>query len=48
LDITGKQHPSKHHRPEATYVESKEVGTETPPVVGTEKEKEIVEKSGDF
>ncbi|KAM3067623.1 urea active transporter [Clarireedia jacksonii] len=45
LDITGKQHPSKHHRPEAIYVESKEVGAETPPVVGTEKEKEIVETS---
>ncbi|PQE29996.1 urea active transporter protein [Rutstroemia sp. NJR-2017a WRK4] len=48
LDITGKQHPSRHHRPEATYVESKEVGTETPPVVRTEKEKEVVEKAGEI
>ncbi|PQE22739.1 urea active transporter protein [Rutstroemia sp. NJR-2017a BVV2] len=48
LDITGKQHPSRHHRPEATYVESKEVGTETPPVTGTEKEKEAAEKSGEI
>ncbi|TGO58879.1 hypothetical protein BCON_0050g00100 [Botryotinia convoluta] len=44
LDITGKQHPSKHHRPEATYVEGvKDDGTETPPVGGSEKE--IAEKS---
>ncbi|KAK6613317.1 sodium symporter family protein [Botrytis cinerea] len=44
LDITGKQHPSKHHRPEATYVEGvKDDGTETPPVLSSEKE--IAEKS---
>lgn len=44
LDITGKQHPSKHHRPEATYVEGvKDDGTETPPILGSEKE--IAEKS---
>lgn len=43
-DITGKQHPSRHHRPEATYVEGvKDDGTETPPVGGSEKE--VVEKS---
>ncbi|PQE20212.1 urea active transporter protein [Rutstroemia sp. NJR-2017a BBW] len=48
LDITGKQHPSRHHRPEATYVEGKEAGTETPPVVGTEKEKEVAEKAGEI
>lgn len=39
LDITGKQHPSRHHRSEAMYVEGvKEDGIETPPVVGSEKE----------
>ncbi|OWP02432.1 urea active transporter [Marssonina coronariae] len=32
LDITGKQHPSRFHRPEATYVEGKGAGVETPPV----------------
>lgn len=32
LDLTGKQHPSKFHRPEATYVEGKETGAETPPL----------------
>lgn len=43
-DITGKQHPSRHHRPEATYVEGvKDDGTETPPVGGSEKE--VVKKS---
>ena len=36
-DITGKEHPSKHHRPEATYVEGKDMGVETPPA----HEKEI-------
>jgi hypothetical protein len=36
LDITGKQHPSKFHRPEATYVEGKDVGSDTPPE-GNEK-----------
>jgi len=40
LDLSGKEHPSKHHRPEATYVEGKDVGTETPPaaekVIGDE------------
>jgi len=37
-DITGKEHPSKHHRPEATYVEGKDVsGTESPVVVEGEK-----------
>ena len=36
-DITGKEHPSKHHRSEATYVEGKHVGVETPPT----HEKEI-------
>ncbi|KAH7319206.1 urea active transporter-like protein [Rhexocercosporidium sp. MPI-PUGE-AT-0058] len=33
LDVTGKQHPSKHHRPETTYVEGKEPGTDTPPAM---------------
>ncbi|CAL3973585.1 unnamed protein product [Diplocarpon coronariae] len=32
LDITGKQHPSRFHRPEATYAEGKGAGVETPPV----------------
>ena len=43
-DITGKEHPSKHHRPEATYVEGKEEGAG---VVTPEQgnEKEIMEKS---
>lgn len=42
-DITGKEHPSKHHRPEATFVEGKEAGTG---VVTPEQgnEKEIMEK----
>ncbi|RAL68212.1 hypothetical protein DID88_008916 [Monilinia fructigena] len=43
LDITGQQHPSRHHRPEATYVEGvKDTGSETPPVSG---EKETADKS---
>jgi len=42
LDITGKQHPSRHHRPEATYVEGKEAGNETPPVVH-EKSSGVIE-----
>lgn len=45
LDVTGKQHPSKFHRPEATYVEGREgskEGTDTPPVGD---EKEISEKT---
>ncbi|QSZ37623.1 hypothetical protein DSL72_008722 [Monilinia vaccinii-corymbosi] len=44
LDITGKQHPSRHHRPEATYVNGVKDGdgTETPPVCG---EKDVAEKS---
>ncbi|KAL2063304.1 hypothetical protein VTL71DRAFT_5109 [Oculimacula yallundae] len=42
LDITGKQHPSKHHRPEATYVDGKEPGTDTPPAVN-EKSAGIIE-----
>ncbi|KAG4439407.1 hypothetical protein IFR05_005100 [Cadophora sp. M221] len=42
LDITGKQHPSKHHRPETTYVEGKEAGTDTPPAVN-EKSTGIIE-----
>ncbi|KAH6711548.1 urea active transporter-like protein [Leptodontidium sp. 2 PMI_412] len=42
LDITGKQHPSKHHRPETTYVEGKEAGTDTPPAVN-EKSAGIIE-----
>jgi hypothetical protein len=43
-DITGKEHPSKHHRPEATYVEGKEAGTGVAtPEHGNEKE--IPEKS---
>src|SRR5277367_2418550 len=36
LDVTGKQHPSKFHHPEATYVEGKETGGDTPPA-GHEK-----------
>ncbi|PBP20277.1 putative urea active transporter 1 [Diplocarpon rosae] len=32
LDITGKQHPSRFHRPEATYVEGKHTRAEDPPV----------------
>jgi hypothetical protein len=31
LDVTGKKHPSKYHGPEATFVEGKETGTDTPP-----------------
>lgn len=43
-DITGKEHPSKHHRPEATLVEGKEAGTGVAtPEMGNEKE--IAEKS---
>lgn len=42
LDVTGKQHPGKFHRPEATFGEEKDVGTDTPP---TGKEKEIMEKT---
>ncbi|PVH81429.1 urea active transporter-like protein [Cadophora sp. DSE1049] len=42
LDVTGKQHPSRHHRPEATYVEGKEAGNETPPVAH-EKSSGIIE-----
>ncbi|APA09623.1 hypothetical protein sscle_05g043930 [Sclerotinia sclerotiorum 1980 UF-70] len=46
LDITGKQHPSRHHRPEATYVEGvKEDGVETPPTERS-SEKDIASKSG--
>ncbi|CAD6442027.1 61c8350e-77d6-42ee-80ce-a41319e20e62 [Sclerotinia trifoliorum] len=45
LDITGKQHPSRHHRPEATYVEGvKEDGVETPPIERS-SEKDIAGKS---
>lgn len=33
LDVSGKQHPSKFHRSEATYVEGKETGADTPPAV---------------
>ncbi|KAG9243088.1 urea active transporter-like protein [Calycina marina] len=40
-DITGKEHPSKHHRPTDTYVEGKDVRVETPPVA----EKELTEKT---
>jgi len=37
-DITGKEHPTKHHRPEALYVEGKDVsGADTPTHVGDEK-----------
>ncbi len=36
LDVTGKKHPSKYHGPEATFVEGKEMGTETPPAAVTE------------
>jgi urea-proton symporter len=43
LDVSGKQHPSKFHRPEAMYVEGKEAGGETPPNGGNEKE--IAEKT---
>ena len=43
-DVTGKEHPSKHHRPEVTYVEGKETGTgDATPERGNEKE--IMEKS---
>ncbi|KAA8575061.1 hypothetical protein MFRU_002g03230 [Monilinia fructicola] len=43
LDIAGKQHPSRHHKPEVTYVEGvKDAGSETPPVSG---EKETANKS---
>jgi len=40
-DITGKEHPSKHHRPEATYTEGKATGVETPPAHDVEHEKGI-------
>jgi hypothetical protein len=45
LDLTGKQHPGKFHGPAAMFSEGKEVGggSDTPPVVGDEKE--IAEKS---
>jgi len=36
-DITGKEHPSKHHRPEATFTEGKNVVSDTTPT----NEKEI-------
>lgn len=36
-DITGKEHPSKHHNSEALYVEGKDVGVDTPPVGDAEK-----------
>ncbi|KAH7391294.1 urea active transporter-like protein [Cadophora sp. MPI-SDFR-AT-0126] len=42
LDVTGKQHPSRHHRPEATYVEGKEAGSDTPPVTH-EKSSGVIE-----
>lgn len=42
LDISGKKHPSKYHGPEATYVEGKETGTDTPPTAA----EEISEKKG--
>ena len=43
-DVTGKEHPSKHHRFEATYVEGQETGTGVAtPEQGNEKE--IMEKS---
>lgn len=44
LDISGKQHPSKFHRPEATYVEGKEAGGDSPPSE-TNDTKEISEKT---
>jgi len=37
-DLTGKEHPSKHHRPEATFTDGKPMGTDTPPA---NNEKEI-------
>jgi len=43
LDITGKQHPAKFHRPEATYIQGKEEGSDTPPE--TTNEKEITDKT---
>jgi len=37
-DITGKEHPSKHHGPQATYVEGKDVGgTDSPADVEADK-----------
>ena len=50
LDVTGKKHPSKYHGPEATFVEGKEMGTDTPPVAvtagsGKEIDGEVAEKS---
>jgi hypothetical protein len=36
-DITGKEHPSKHHNAEALYTEGKEVDAGTPPVADAEK-----------
>jgi hypothetical protein len=45
LDVTGKQHPSKFHGAEATFVEGKEAGMDTPPTVTKGSEKEIGEVS---
>ncbi|KAH8813225.1 urea active transporter-like protein [Xylogone sp. PMI_703] len=46
LDITGKQHPSKFHRAEATFIQGKsESGDNTPPNETSDKEKEITEKT---
>jgi hypothetical protein len=49
LDISGKQHPSKFHRPEGTFVEGKEVsGSNTPPLAETKEiggEPTVVEKT---
>ncbi|EKD18400.1 uncharacterized protein L3040_007574 [Drepanopeziza brunnea f. sp. 'multigermtubi'] len=43
LDTTGKQHPSRFHRPEATYVVGKEGGSETPIVANEEKSARAIE-----
>lgn len=47
LDITGKQHPSQFHRPEATFIQGKSEGdgSDSPPNEKSEKEKEIMEKT---
>lgn len=50
LDLSGKEHPSKHHRSEGTYVEGKEAsGSNTPPLAESKEiggEPTVVEKTG--
>lgn len=45
LDVTGKKHPSKYHGPEATFVEGKETGSDTPPAAAEKGIPEVAEKS---